>query len=286
MNEKNVSEEASLLTLPVWPGIAPDAPADPPAEIVISDKERLVAGSPVVCLGNVFKPTLTFYPAKGENSGAAVVVFPGGGYQVLAWDIEGTEACAALSAAGINCVLLKYRVPATGPYPSSPAALQDAQRALGVVRSHAAEWKIDPNRIGVLGFSAGAYLAAALGTYFAERVYDRMDAADDLSCRPDFSALIYPGYLALKEENFALNPAIQPKEKVPPTYLMQTEDDPVGVENAVVYFMALKEAQVPAELHVYAQGGHAYGLRPNGLPVATWPESVKTWMRTIKVLPE
>ena len=277
------------LTLPVWPGAAPDAPANRPhqstAEVEITDKDHLVSGRPVLCLGNVSAPTLTFYPAQGENSGAAVVVFPGGGYRVLAWDIEGTEACEWLSAAGISCVLLKYRVPGTGPYPKSSAALQDAQRALGLVRSHAAEWKIDPNRIGVLGFSAGAYLAAALGVHFDERLYAPVDDADRQSCRPDFSMLIYPGYLAQAEQNFALNPAIQPSEKTPPTFLMQTEDDPVCVENAVVYFMALKEAMVPAELHVYAQGGHAYGLRPNGFPAASWPQRAEDWLRAIEVLP-
>jgi acetyl esterase/lipase len=283
MREKTISE-AALLTLPVWPGTAPDAPDNPPTEVESSDPERLVAGRPVVLLSNVTTPTLTLYPAQGENTGATVVVFPGGGYRILAWDIEGTEACEWLSASGITCVLLKYRVPGTGPYPTSSAALQDAQRTIGLVRSHAAEWHIDPNRIGVLGFSAGAYLAAALGTTFDQRLYAPLDAADELSFRPDFSVLIYPGYLALNEQNFALNPAIQPSEKTPPTFLVQTEDDPVHVENAVVYFMALKEAMVPAELHIYAQGGHAYGLRSTGLPVATWPQSVMSWLCTIGVL--
>jgi acetyl esterase/lipase len=286
INDKYVSEAAGRLVLPVWPGRAPGAAADSPAEVEISDQEHLVAGRPVVCIANVSTPTLTLYPAQGEASSAAVVVFPGGGYHVVAWDIEGTEACEWLSAAGITSVLLKYRVPGSGPYPDSSAALQDAQRAMGLVRSHAAEWKIDPARVGALGFSAGAYLAAALGTHFGQRLYAPIDEADLLSCRPDFSVLIYPGYLAQAEQNFALNPVIQSSEDTPPTFVMQTEDDPVHVENAVVYYMALKEAQVPAELHVYAQGGHAYGLRPNGLPVASWPKNVESWLRTIKVLPE
>jgi acetyl esterase/lipase len=273
-------------TISLWPGAAPGAPATPPAEVDITTaKDRLVAGRPLMHLSNVSTPTLTLYSPKGENTGAAVVVFPGGGYRILAIDLEGTEVCEWLNSHGITCVLLKYRVPDTGPYPKSSAALQDAQRALSLVRAHAAEWKIDPNRIGVLGFSAGGHLAAALSTHFDQRLYEAIDAADKLSCRPDFAVVIYPGYLALADKNFAPNPEINPTAKTPPTFILQAEDDPVHVENAVVYFMALKNAKVPAELHVYAEGGHGYGLRRTGLPVTTWPQSVETWLRTIKILP-
>jgi acetyl esterase/lipase len=274
------------LTLPVWPGVAPGAPANPPVEAdTTSAKDNLIAGRPLVRLGNVSVPTLTLYKAKGKNTGPAVVVFPGGGYSILAIDLEGTEVCDWLNAAGINCVLLKYRVPGTGPYPKSAAALQDAQRALGLVREHAAEWGIDPRRVGVLGFSAGAHLAAALSTHYDQRLYDPIDAADKLSCRPDFAVIVYPGYLALQDKNFAANPEINPTADTPPTFIVQAEDDPVHVENAVVYFLALKNAKVPAELHIYAQGGHGYGLRRTALPVTTWPASVETWLRTIKILP-
>jgi len=274
---------ASRLTLPVWPAAAPGAPANLPAEAdMTTAKDNLIAGKPLVRLGNVVKPTITFYPAE-QNSGAAVVVFPGGGYNILAIDLEGTEVCDWLNHAGVNCILLKYRVPGTGPFPKSAAALQDAQRALGLVRLHAAEWKIDPNRIGVLGFSAGAHLAAAISTH-SERLYDPIDAADKLSCRPDFAVVVYPGYLALSEKNFAPNADINPTAKTPPTFIVQAEDDPVHVENAVVYFMALKNAKVPAELHIYAEGGHGYGLRPTALPVTKWPAGVETWLRTIKML--
>jgi acetyl esterase/lipase len=272
--------------LPVWPGAAPGAQANPPAEAdTTTAKDNLIAGQPLVRLGNVSAPTLTLYTPQGKNSGAAVVVFPGGGYNILAIDLEGTEVCDWLNSAGINCVLLKYRVPDSGPYPKSPAALQDAQRSLGIVRAHAAEWGIDPNRIGVLGFSVGAHLAAALSTHFEQRLYDPVDAADKLSCRPDFAVIVYPGYLALEDKNFAPNPEINPTANTPPTFIVQAEDDPVHVENAVVYFLALKNAKVAAELHIYAQGGHGYGLRRTALPVTTWPESVETWLRTIKVLP-
>jgi acetyl esterase/lipase len=275
------------LTLQVWPGSAPGAAANPPAEAdTTTAKDNLIAGKPLVRLGNVSVPTLTLYPPKGgTNTGAAVVVFPGGGYNILAIDLEGTEVCDWLNADGITCVLLKYRVPNTGPYPKSAAALQDAQRALGLVRQHAAEWHIDPNRIGVLGFSAGAHLAAALSTHFDKRLYDPIDGADQLSCRPDFAVVVYPGYLALADKNFAPNPEINPTANTPPTFIVQAEDDPVHVENAMVYFMQLKDAKVPAELHVYAQGGHGYGLRRTALPVTTWPQSVETWLHTIKELP-
>lgn len=275
------------LTVPVWPGAAPGAPTNPPAEAdMTTAKDNLIAGKPLTRLGNVSTPTLTLYKAKGRSGfNPAVVVFPGGGYSILAIDLEGTEVCDWLTSAGINCVLLKYRVPGSGPYPKSSAALQDAQRALGLVRQHAGEWGIDPNRVGVLGFSAGGHLAAAISNHFDQRLYDPLDAADKLSCRPDFAVVVYPGYLALADKNFAPNVDINPTANTPPTFIVQAEDDPVHVENAVVYFMALKNAKVPAELHIYAKGGHGYGLRKNGLPVTYWPGLVEIWLGTINMSP-
>ena len=275
----------SHLTLNVWPAAAPGVPANPPPEAdLTTSKDPLIAGRPLVHLGNVSVPTLTLYKPTGPNTGAAVVVFPGGGYNILAIDLEGTEVCDWLNRAGVTCILLKYRVPNTGPYPKSPAALQDAQRALGLVRQHAAEWGIDPKRIGVLGFSAGAHLAAALSTHYDKRLYDSLDAADQLSCRPDFAVIVYPGYLALADKNFAPNPEINPTADTPPSFIVQAEDDPVHVENALVYYQQLKNAKVPAELHIYAQGGHGYGLRRTKLPVTTWPTAVETWLHTIGIL--
>jgi acetyl esterase/lipase len=274
------------LTINLWPGAAPgEQPNQPPEADTTTAKDNLIAGRPLVRLGHVSVPTLTLYTPKRGNSGAAVVVFPGGGYNILAIDLEGTEVCDWLNSIHVTCVLVKYRVPGTGPYPKSPAALQDAQRAMGLVREHAAEWHIDPNRVGVLGFSAGAHLAAAISTHFDQRLYDQVDAADNLSCRPDFAVVVYPGYLALAEKNFAPNADINPTDKTPPTFIVQAEDDPVHVENAVVYFMALKNAKVPAELHIFSQGGHGYGLRRTELPVTGWPSLVETWLHTIKVLP-
>jgi acetyl esterase/lipase len=275
--------------LPIWPGGAPGSAnaANPPAEVdTTTAKDNLIAGKPLIRLGNVSTPTITVYKAPGAAGAVpAVVVFPGGGYHILAIDLEGTEVCDWLNSAGVTCVLLKYRVPDSGPYPKSPAALQDAQRAVGLVREHAAEWGIDANRVGVLGFSAGGHLAAALSTHFEKRLYDQVDAADRLSCRPDFAVVIYPGYLALAEKNMAPNPDIEPTDKTPPTILVQAEDDPVHVENATTYFLQLKNAKVPAELHIYADGGHGYGLRRTALPITAWPQLVETWLHTIKVLP-
>jgi acetyl esterase/lipase len=276
---------AGHLTLPLWPNGAPGAPPNSvPEADTTTAKDNLIAGKPLIRLGNVSSPSLTLYPARDKNTGAAVVVFPGGGYRILAIDLEGTEVCDWLNSVGIACILVKYRVPDSGPYPKSSAALQDAQRALGIVRSHSSEWHIDPHRIGVLGFSAGAHLAAALSTHFDHRLYDPIDTADGLSCRPDFAVIVYPGYLALAEKNFAPNTDIHVTDQTPPSFIVQAEDDPVHVENAVVYFLALKNAKVPAELHIYAEGGHGYGLRRTALPVATWPLSVETWLRTLHVL--
>jgi acetyl esterase/lipase len=270
------------ITLPLWP----HAPAGTLQEVdATTAKDNVIAGKSLIRLTNVSNPTITLYAPKGKNSGAAVVVFPGGAYRILAIDLEGTEVCEWLNWIGVTCVLLKYRVPDSGPYPRSPAALEDAQRALGMVRARAAEWHIDPHRVGVLGFSAGAHLAAALSTHFDQRLYDSFDAADQLSCRPDFAVIVYPGYLAPSEENFAPNAEIRVTEKTPPSFIVQTEDDPVHVENSTVYYLALKNAGVPVEMHLYAQGGHGYGLRRTEMPVTTWPQSVETWLHTIDMLP-
>ena len=273
----------TVLTL--WPNGAPGANTTTgPEKDTSTATSDLIAGKPLVRLGNVSVPTLTVFAPKGKNTGAAVVVFPGGGYNILAIDLEGTEVCDWLAARGITCVILKYRVPGTGPYPKSAEALQDAQRAVGLVREHAVEWGVDEKRVGVLGFSAGAHLAAALSTHYEQRLYPRVDAADDLSCRPDFAVVVYPGYLAQADKGFAFSPDIPVTKETPPTFLVQAEDDWAHVENAVQYFMALKNAGVPVEMHLYAKGGHGYGLRKTELPVTGWPELVDVWLKTIGVV--
>jgi len=283
----------------IWPGAVPDARpvAKPETATTVTETKSLVAGKPWVEVDNVSRPTMTVYKPTGKNTGAAVVVFPGGGYEELAIDLEGTEACDWLTAKGITCVLLKYRVPAPrsdpywGAYPQSPIALEDAQRTLGLVRFHAAEWHIDPHKIGVMGFSAGGHLVAAMSVHF-DRLYTTVDAADKESCRPDFAVAIYPGHLSFGEEKLErpeLNPDIREHltRQVPPTFLLQNEDDDSdNVDDSLVYYIALKNAGVPVEMHLYAQGGHAFGLRRTKLPVTRWPELVETWLGTLGMISE
>jgi acetyl esterase/lipase len=280
--------------IPLWPGTPPDAQPGPDLETSETVKD-LVAGKPWVEVRNVSRPTITVYSPKGKNTGAAVVVFPGGGYQILAIDLEGTEVCGWLNSKGITCVLLKYRVPDSGPhwvasckcqvYPKAPLALQDAQRALSLVRSHAAEWHIDPHKIGVLGFSAGGHLSAATSTRFKQRAYPAVDAADKVSCRPDFAVVLYPGHLWISAKKFELNPELRVTRDTPPTFLLQAENDPVdNIHHSLVYYIALKNAGVPVEMHLYAQGGHAFGLRPTKFPITGWPQLVETWLGTIGMI--
>lgn len=278
--------------IPIWPGAAPDArPADGPevsgTVVDTAGHARLVGGRPWVYVDRVSQPTMTVYSPAGTNTGAAVVVFPGGGYNILAIDLEGTEACDWLTSRGITCVLLKYRVPCvkTGPYRDCRTALEDAQRTVGLVRFHAEQWHIDPHKIGVLGFSAGGHMVAALSTHFEKRLYARVDSADAESCRPDFAIALYPGHLAVPERDFALNPDIRVTNRTPPTFLLQAEDDPVDpVENSIVYHAALRNAGVPVELHLYVKGGHAFGLRRTNVPVTGWPRLVEHWLGTIGVI--
>ena len=275
--------------IPIWPGAAPDPqPVKGPEFAEWSAKGDLVAGKQVLGVSNVTRPTMTVYSPEGKNTGAAVVVFPGGGYQILAIDLEGTEVCDWLTAKGITCVLLKYRVtdvgpyPKSGPYPESPMALEDAQRTMGLVRFHAGEYRIDPHKIGVLGFSAGGHLSAAISTHFNKRLYPALDAADRESCRPDFAVALYPGHLWLSNRKFGLNPDVPVTRRTPPTFLVQAENDDVdSVDNSLVYYMALKSAGVPVEMHLYAEGKHAFGLRPTQFPITGWPQLVETWLRTI-----
>jgi len=272
--------------------VVPDArPVEGPEEsgtVVGADgSKKLVAGRPWIYVNKVSQPTMTVYSPEGSNTGAAVVVFPGGGYNVLAIDLEGTEACDWLTSKGITCVLLKYRVPCakSGPYRDCLTALQDAQRTLGLVRFHAAEWHIDPHKIGVLGFSAGGHMVATTSTHFEKRLYPAVDAADKESCRPDFAVALYPGHLAVPEKSFALNPDLQVTSRMPPTFLLQAEDDPVDpVENSLVYHAALRKAEVPAELHLYVKGGHAFGLRRTESPITGWPRLVEAWLGTIGMI--
>jgi acetyl esterase/lipase len=286
--------------IPIWPGVPPDAVRMPGSEIATTiEPAKYIAGRSWSFIENVSRPTITVYSPKGKDTGAAVVVFPGGGYHILAIDLEGTEVCDWLVPRGITCVLLKYRVPGladypkpayphAGPYPESPIALEDAQRAISLVRHHAADWHIDPHKIGVLGFSAGGHMVAATSVHFEKRIYPAVDAADKVSCRPDFGVAIYPGHLSVAANTLELNPDIRDHitKNTPPTFLLQNEDDHTDrVEDALSYYWALKKAGVPVELHSYATGGHAFGLRRTSSPATHWTDLVETWLQSIGMTP-
>ncbi|KQZ30434.1 xylanase [Duganella sp. Root1480D1] len=287
-----------LRQMPIWPGAIPDAqaPRGPESELRIRE-DKLVAGRPWLEVANVTRPTMTVYSPKAMNTGAAVVVFPGGGYRVLAIDLEGTEVCDWLTSIGVTCALLKYRVPGSGPHwdternmrviPKVHTALQDAQRAVGLVRYHASEWNIDPHKIGVIGFSAGGHLVASVSTHH-KRNYVPVDKADEESCRPDFAIALYPGHMSAnyKADLSRLNPAITVTSQTPPTFLVHAQDDPIDpVEFSLLYYAALRNANVSVEMHLYAQGGHAFGLRHDKSAITKWPGLVETWLGTLGMIP-
>jgi len=289
--------------VPIWPKESPDAQPITAPERTRTVEESPVAGRPWIEVSNVSQPTMTVYSPKGKNTGVAVVVLPGGGYKVLAMDLEGTEAADWLTSRGITCLLLKYRVPFSGPYmderrgrvyPKAPTALQDAQRTLGLVRKNAAKWHIDPHKIGVLGFSAGGHVAAGVSTRFEQRLYPAVDEADKERCRPDFAMLLFPGHLwanedrdpaTIKDEKFELRPDIHVTRQTPPTFLVQAANDDVDpIEESLAYYIALKKAGVPVEMHLYAEGGHAFALRRTKFPITDWPKLAERWLETIGMI--
>jgi acetyl esterase/lipase len=265
----------------LWPGVAPGEKGDLGEERDLTKPtDQMIAGQRVIRLGNVSKPTLSvFKPAAEKDTGAAVLVCPGGGYHILALDLEGTEVCEWLNSIGVTGVLLKYRVPKRPGLEKDAVAIQDAQRAMGLVRQHAGDWGLDARRLGVLGFSAGGHLSAALSTRFDRRSYAPVDAADQLSCRPDFAVLIYPGYLTDKEQGDRVAADLPLSTNTPPMFLAMSQDDPVRVENVLQFGAALQAAKVPFGLHVYPTGGHGYGLRRTDNPVTSWPDRTADWLR-------
>lgn len=281
--------------IPIWPkGKMPDAiPVIKPESVKTATK--FVAGKPWIWTADVSQPTITIYSPKVKNTGAAVVVFPGGGFEGLAIDLEGTEICEWLASQGVTGILLKYRVPNSGPhrnkkcncedYPKAPTALEDAQRAMGLVRLNAKKWNINPNKIGVIGFSAGGYMVADISTHFKKRAYSPIDAADNESSRPDFAIALYPGHMRGKGKGLVLNPNIQFTKETPPTFLLQAQDDPVDtIDYSLLYYIGLKNAGVPVEMHLYAHGGHAFGLRKTQFQITNWPELVEKWLKSIDIL--
>ena len=245
-------------------------------------RDRFVSGKLMIRITNVGKPELLVYsPPAGKNNGAAALVFPGGSYLRLSYNLEGTEVCDWLNSIGMTCLLVKYRVPENGHYPENVQDLEDAQQAMRIARSHAAEWHIDTRHIGAIGFSAGGHLAAVLSTH--PDFQGKNVPPSTVDAAPDFQMLLYPGWL--NGHNGGVDPAVAPTAKTPPTFIVMAENDYVAhVENALVYFEALKDAKVPAEMHLYTQGSHGFGLRPTDLPVSHWPALAEIWLHTIHVL--
>jgi acetyl esterase/lipase len=268
-------------SIAVWPDKVPGEKGDigPEADTTKPGQDGSDPKNYVIRTGNVSHPTLTVYhPPKDKDTGAAVLVCPGGGYSILALNLEGSEVCHWLNSIGVTAILLKYRVPARAGLEKHTAALQDAQRALSVIRHRAKEWGVDAKRLGILGFSAGGHLAAAASTNYETRTYPEIDAADKENCRPDFTILIYPAYLTDQADMSKLAPEIKVTAHTPPAFIAMTQDDPVHVENAFTYAKALQNAKVSVELHVYPTGGHGYGLRPSPNMVSHWPERAAEWL--------
>jgi acetyl esterase/lipase len=278
--------------IPIWTKSIPDFE-------LITGQETYTDG----IARNVSNPTIKIFSPIKENSGAAVLVFPGGGYTKVAVDLEGAEICEWLASIGVTGILLKYRVPDSGPHyykdchcekdPIKPLALQDAQRAMGLVRSQAAQWNIDPNKIGVMGFSAGGHLVADISTNYRKRAYPLTDDIDTANCRPNFGIVMFPGHMIAQPGNpYELNKKLPVDRYTPPTFLLQAGNDPIDtIQHSLVYYIALKKANVHAEYHVYAEGGHAFGLNRtilnnpdwNKLPIADWENLVERWLQTIKM---
>ena len=262
----------------------PDTPPGPAREVgdeqdFTKDTDKLIAGRRIIKLGNVSVPQAHVYlPAEDKRSGAAVIVCPGGGDSILAWDLEGTEVADWLNSHGIAAIVLKYRVPTREQEQTWLAPVQDAQRTLSLTRQRAKEWGLDTDRIGILGFSAGGD-AAARTALADQRHYEPIDAADEIPCNANAAMLIYPGYLVNRDRT-ALRDDLKVTEDSPPMFLAHAFDDGVPAESSVLMFAALKDAGVPSELHVYDAGGHGYGLREvDEFPVTTWHHSCAAWLK-------
>ena len=286
-NSSTVSKE-----IPIWSKNIPDFE-------LIKGTETYNDGM----INNVSNPTIKIYSPKENNTGVAILVFPGGGYNKLAIDLEGSEICEWLASIGVTGVLLKYRVPASGHHydkdcdcgkdPIKPLALQDAQRAVSLVRFRAKEWNINSSKIGVMGFSAGGHLVADVSTNYRKRAYSTTDNIDTINCRPDFGLSFFPGHMMVHTEHpYELNNTLHVDSNTPPMFILQAGNDPVDtIQNSLVYYIALRKAGVPTEYHIYAEGGHAFGLNRtaldnpdwNKLPIADWESLVVRWLQTIKM---
>jgi len=264
--------------LKLWPDRAPGETGE------IGPEAATVSGEPPVTrINNVSEPTIQLYPAP-EANGCAVIVCSGGGYNILAYDKEGSEVAQWLNSLGVTAIVLKYRVPRRDKEKPYAAPLQDVQRAIRLARKHADQWLVDSARLGVLGFSAGGHLTVMAGTHWDDTTYDAVDDADRLSCRPDFLIPIYPAYLGDDENPDRLSPLVRVDENTPPAFIAITYDDKDRAIYAALLLVELKKASVPAELHIYSKGGHGYGLRASDNPVCTWPKRCEDWLRVSGLL--
>jgi len=278
---------AEPLVVELWPGKAPDEIGNiGPEKVIMSpklSKKQVEVTDSTRLVTNVTKPTITIYrPVKDKDTGAAMLICPGGGYWNLFWELEGEEVAAWLNSLGVTGIILKYRVPRRPDDTRGEPArrpLQDAQRAVSLVRSNAKKWGIDPKRIGMVGFSAGGHLAIATATSFEKRTYETIDDIDKISCRPDFAVLCYSGYLKAKDK-YELAPGLHIPSGTPPVFLAHGGDDIISDPgHSVVMYLALKRPGIPAELHVYATAAHDFAARPSSHPCSTWTRSCAEWLR-------
>lgn len=274
---------AQNVVLPLWPEGVPNETGPIEPETVLEPRPRDV--EPVPRITNVSEPRMEVYlPAPDKRTGTAVVVAPGGGYNILAVVHEGSMVVDWLNGLGVAAIMLKYRVPRRNGRAKHAAPLEDAQRAMSLVRRHAEDWGIDPNRIGLLGFSAGGHLTLTAGTTPYVRTYDLDPDIDRFSCRPDFLIPVYPAYLVEEGDQGRLPPEIRITPSTPPTFLVHAHDDPYSAVGSARVYVALKEAGVPAELHIYARGGHGFGMWPSEFPASSWPRRAEEWMRSLGFL--
>ena len=275
------------LVVEVWPGRAPDESGNIGEEKVRMspklDRKQVEVTEQTRLVTNVTKPTLKIYrPAKEKDTGTAVLICPGGGYWDLYWQLEGEEVAVWLNSIGVTGIILKYRVPRRpDEVKGEPARrpLQDAQRAVSLVRSKADKWGIKPHQIGMVGFSAGGHLAIATATSFDRRTYKPIDEADKISCRPDFAIAVYSGYLKAKDKD-QLAPGLRIPAGTPPIFLAHGGSDIISPpEHSVLMYLALKKANIPAELHIYATAAHDFGVRKSDHPCSTWIQACATWLR-------
>ena len=273
LGSAHVLSAADPITWNLWPGEAPGETVTLPPESYRINDNRLTAGKPVSRLQNVSVPMVTIYkPDPKIDTGSSIMIAPGGGFTILAYDKEGTEVAEWANSIGMTAIVLKYRVPGNVHSPDKPwlPAAQDGQRAMSLVRSRSDELGIDPDRIGILGFSAGG--APVMYTALvAERLYEPVDTHDDYSFRPTFAAPIYSGWWMPEGAELS--------EATPPFFMVITYDDKDRSIGLAETYIALKKAKVSAEMHIYSEGGHGYGLRRTDKPVTSWNDRMEDWLR-------